>query len=85
MSTNFFGKLPEFERGEDSTDYFDFRDNLTLLDASVLFGVGYILGNNIDINLKYNLGVTNLHKEEYTKGNWKKNWATLSVGYTFRD
>jgi len=87
LGTNFFGELPKFEDNETISDYIDFRDNFTLFDASVVVGVGYIILNSIDINLKYNLGVTNIYKPESTFDdfNMKKNWLTLSLGYTFRD
>jgi opacity protein-like surface antigen len=54
------------------------------LDASVFIGVGYILIDNIDINLKYNYGVTDINKNP-EESDLKKNWLTLSIGYTFRD
>src|SRR5690554_1759489 len=81
--TNFFGKIPA--RKTSSTQYvdYDFNSNFNLFDASVFVGAGYILANNIDINLKYNLGVTNVSKND--DNNWKKNWFTLSIAYTFRD
>ncbi len=82
LGTNFFGKIPTL-KGEGDSDTFDFHENFNLIDASVFVGVGYILGYNIDINLKYNLGVTNISKIE--DNNWKKNWFTLSIAYTFRE
>lgn len=82
LGTNFFGKLPNSDSDGFMSD-FSLHDNFTLFDASLIFGAGYILAENIDINLKYNLGVTNVSKNE--DFNWKKNWLTLSVGYTFRD
>lgn len=85
LGTNFFGKLPEFEGDEYPADMFDFRDNFTLFDGSVFFGAGYIIANSIDINLKYNLGVTNFNKSESSDNKMRKNWLTLSLGYTFRD
>ena len=83
LGTNFFGKLPAYE-SEDSFDHsFEFSDTLTYFDASIFVGAGYIIAEHIDINIKYNFGVTNISKAPDTE--WKKNWLTLSVGYTFRD
>lgn len=82
LGTNFFGELPTY-KNTNSSNEFDFRENFKLFDASVFVGGGYILVNNIDINLKYNFGVTNINENE--SYNWKKNWLTLSIAYTFRD
>lgn len=82
LGTNFFGKLPVYESADSFDHSFEFRDNFTFFDASVFFGVGYIIADNIDINLRYNLGVTNISKNPIQ--DWKKNWLTLSAAYTFR-
>jgi|SRR5690606_3152486 len=83
LGTNFFGKLPQYESGDSFDHSFEFRDNLTLFDTSIFLGVGYILAENIDFNLKYNFGLTNISLLDDTE--WKKNWLTLSVAYTFRE
>lgn len=83
LGTNFFGKLPTLKSSTQQYDNFDYTDNFNLIDVSVFIGVGYIIIENIDINLKYNLGVTNVSKND--NYDWKKNWITLSVAYTFRD
>jgi len=88
ISSNVAGKLPKI-KGEPDDWYgeddpmFDFRDNVNFFDASIFFGTGIILIENIDISLKYNIAVSKLSKNEID--NWKKNWLTLSVAYTFRD
>ncbi|SHI86134.1 Outer membrane protein beta-barrel domain-containing protein [Mesonia phycicola] len=82
LGTNYFGTDPRLENADSFYDSFEIQDNITLFDASIYFGVGYIIADNIDINLKYNLGVTNISK--YPEQNLKKNWLTLSAAYTFR-
>ena len=84
IGTNFFGKLPAYSSSDSFDHTFEFSENFTLLDASVFIGVGYILIDNIDINLKYNYGVTDINKNP-EESDLKKNWLTLSIGYTFRD
>lgn len=83
LGTNFFGKLPNLKISNYQYDNFDYHENFNLLDASVFVGVGYILIETIDINLKYNFGVTNVSAKD--ENDWKKNWLTLSVSYTFRE
>ena len=83
LGTNFFGSLPEYESSDPFDQTFEFQDTFTLFDASIFVGVGYIIAEHIDINLKYNYGVTNISQSP--EEDWKKNWLTLSVGYTFRD
>ncbi len=83
LGTNFFGKLPNLKTSNEQYDNFDFHENFTLFDASVFVGVGYIISETIDFNLKYNLGVTNISAKD--DNDWKKSWITLSVGYTFRE
>lgn len=62
-----------------------FPESIKFFDFSLFFGGGYKLTEKLDINLKYNLGLTNINnsKEEEAK-TWKKNYLTLSMGYTFR-
>ncbi|WP_413512277.1 hypothetical protein [Myroides odoratus] len=62
-----------------------FAESIKFFDFSLFFGGGYKLTDKIDINLKYNLGLTNINdsKEENAK-KWRKNYLTLSMGYTFR-
>src|SRR5690606_4239192 len=83
LGTNFFGKLPLSEGGDAFDQSFEFRDKFTLFDVSIFAGVGYILADNIDFNLRYNFGVTNVSLD--SEQDWKKNWLTLSVAYTFRE
>lgn len=83
LGTNFFGKIPVPKANDLQYVNYDFNSHFKFFDASIFVGAGYILANNIDINLKYNLGVTNVSKED--SNNWKKNWFTLSIAYTFRE
>ena len=83
LGTNFFGKIPSSE-GDTIDQLFDFRDQFTLFDASVFLGAGYIIIETIDINLKYNIGVTNINTD-VSGPDLRKNWLTLSVAYTWRD
>ena len=83
LGTNIFGKIPS-STGDSFDQLFDFQEVFTVFDASVFLGVGYILIETIDINLKYNIGVTDINKS--VEGpELRKNWLTLSVGYTWRD
>ena len=82
LGTNYFGKYPLSNNSDPFYDTFEFSENFTSFDASIYFGVGYIIAEVIDINLKYNLGVTNISKN--LEEDLKKNWLTLSVGYSFR-
>ncbi len=89
LGTNLFGSYPE--SNESSTiigaNDVDIREVVSFLDASIFFGVGVIISDNIDINLRYNLGVTDVRSQEFnTEGEeWKENWLTLSLAYTWRD
>ena len=62
---------------------FEFSDQFTSFDASIIIGAGKIFFDTIDVNIRYNLGVTNINKD-INGPKLKKNWLTLSVGYTFR-
>ena len=59
-------------------------DGIKFFDLSIFAGGGYKLTDEIDLNLKYNLGLTNINNMEDSTAKWKKNWLTLSVAYTFR-
>jgi hypothetical protein len=84
IGLNFFGDVPSNDG--DFNDDQDLTDILTTADVSVFLGVGYIINNNFDINLRYNLGLTDIYNGAVIGfQEWKKNWFTLSVGYTFRD
>jgi len=84
IGANLFGKFPTNENSDNFDQSFDFSDNIEFLDLSALFGVGYIIADHIDINVKYNLGLTDI-SDNPALGELKKNWFTLSVGYSFRD
>jgi hypothetical protein len=89
IGTNMFGKLPQNAKTASVTDVFgknfDMMDTFRFMDGSAFAGLGYILANNIDINLRYNLGLTSINKKDYLDQQpWKKNFITLSLGYTFR-
>lgn len=86
LGVNILGKFPRDNENlyyYKDDDIFDFRERINFVDASVALGVGYILWDVIDINFKYNLGVTNVSKIPDTE--FKKSWLTLSVGYSFRE
>lgn len=84
------GEIPK-DLPEAANDFgleFDFRDTITYFDFSVFVGAGFILSENIDINFKYNIGLTDLRSESINTNpgeKWMHNWATLSLGYTWRD
>jgi len=61
-----------------------FGKGIKFIDMSVFAGAGYKLTDKIDLNLKYDLGLTNINDMEGSMDKWKKNWLTLSVAYTFR-
>lgn len=79
---NISSKIPDEEGNTVSA--FGLSDKISFFDASIFVGGGIIVANNIDINLKYHLGVTNLNAGDESDSKLKKNWMTLSVGYTFR-
>lgn len=82
LGLNFAGKLPSSENNGFLDNILGFNDTFTTVDFSVFAGAGYIINKRLDINLKYNLGLTNVSVDD--DFNWKKNWLTLSVGYSFR-
>lgn len=61
-----------------------FGKGIKFMDLSIFAGGGYKLTDKIDLNLKYDLGLTNINDMEDSTAKWKKNWLTLSVAYTFR-
>ena len=85
-STNISGRLPvSTDNASNNSDvFFDFRDNVSLFHASVFIGGGGIIAKNIDLNIKYNLGLTNFNTS-IDEDKWKHNWITLSVAYTWRE
>ncbi|MAN28672.1 MULTISPECIES: porin family protein [Mesonia] len=83
LGTNFFGQLPAYESEDTFDNSFEFSDQFTSFDASIIIGAGKIFFDTIDVNIRYNLGVTNINKD-INGPKLKKNWLTLSVGYTFR-
>lgn len=83
LGSNFHYKLP---MKKNSDQEFEIVDSFKPIDFSAFLGIGYILLNHIDFNLKYNLGFTNLNNgDNFNENPLKKNWLTLSVGYTFRE
>jgi Outer membrane protein beta-barrel domain len=90
LGVNMFGKLPQNEKTAAVSDTyfgkdFDMMHTFKAFDGGVFAGAGYILANNIDINLRYSLGLTSVNKNDHLEKNpWKKNFLTLSIGYTFR-
>lgn len=84
IGTNIFGKLPTKNDipTNTSSDSFTFRENFKTVDGSVFVGAGLIFIEHIDVNLKFNVGLTNISNSNFE--NYKKNWVTLSAGYTFR-
>lgn len=81
LGTNFFGKLPV--SNNPMAFQTDFNERIKLFDGSVFIGAGYILADTIDFNIKYNFGLTNISQDN--DNNWRENWFTLSIAYTFRD
>lgn len=76
-----YGNNPFSEKETGSTF---FPDGIKHLDFSLFAGVGYRFTDNIDLNLKYNLGLTNLNDMEDSDIKWKMNYLSLGVAYIFR-
>lgn len=81
LGITMLGKNPY---NEDSPGMSFFPEGIKMFDFSVFAGTGYKLTDNLDLNLKYDLGLTNINDMENSKDKWKKNWLMLSVAYTFR-
>ena len=61
-----------------------FPKGIKPFDFSAFAGGGYKLTDNLDVNLRYNLGLTNINDMEDSNAKWKTNWLALSLAYTFR-
>lgn len=61
-----------------------FPKGIKHFDFSLFAGGGYKLTDNLDVNLRYNLGLTNINDMEDSTDKWKTNWLVLSLAYTFR-
>jgi len=60
----------------------DFKDDLKKTDLGLNFGLGYNLTNNLNIGMRYNIGLSNINNVE---GLGEVNTSTLqiSLGYLF--
>ncbi|MGG5506417.1 MULTISPECIES: outer membrane beta-barrel protein [unclassified Myroides] len=68
---------------EDQPELTFFPKGIRMLDYSLFAGAGYKLTDQMDLNLKYDLGLNNINELENSKDRWKKNWLMLSAAYTF--
>jgi hypothetical protein len=87
VGTNIFGSLSE---DEGFINNHNFSDAITLLDGSIFLGGGLLIADRIDINFKYNFGITDIRTDQFKNTNestnpWTKNWLTLGIAYTWRD
>ena len=76
-----YGKNPYNEESPEATF---FPEGIKPFDFSLFAGGGYKLTDNLDVNLRYNLGLTNINDMENSTDKWKSNWLSLSLAYTFR-
>lgn len=61
----------------------DFKDNCKKFDLSIPIGVSYQFNVPVVIDLRYNLGLTKVNKDESDKDS-KNNVISLTVGYKFK-
>lgn len=78
------GKVPM--NGPDDSDFTFLPKNINTIDFSLFAGTGYKVTENIDLHLRYNLGLSNLNdaEDDDKKAKWKRNYLTVSFAYTFR-
>ncbi len=63
---------------------YDLKDNIKSVDFGFNFGTSYNFTENINLGLRYSLGLTNFEKKPNTKDDYSKNAVIqVSVGYTF--
>ena len=60
-----------------------YRDDVEInfLTYSIYGGAGLIFAENIELSVKYNLGLDNLSNN--SEDNWKRSYLSLTLGYTF--
>lgn len=69
--------------GGDSEEL-DIKDGLNSIDFGVNFGAGYDFTENVSVGVRYNLGLSNINKnEDGDSGKVKNSVFSLSVGYRF--
>ncbi|QQU02430.1 outer membrane beta-barrel protein [Myroides odoratus] len=81
LGMTFYGKNPY---NEEEPGMKLMPESIKFFDVSLFAGGGYKLTDNLDLNLRYNLGMTNINNMEDSDAKWKNNWMSLSVAYTFR-
>ncbi|AWG20132.1 hypothetical protein FFWV33_00655 [Flavobacterium faecale] len=61
----------------------DIKNSLKTVDFGVNFGLGYKLENGLNFGARYNMGVSNINKSDYSADKIKNGVLQLSVGYFF--
>lgn len=78
----FFGGVNiEGNLTKDRMSYSDANNEIEFLTYSLYAGGGLILAKRLELNAKYNLGLTSINSNPEQK--WKRNYVSLSLGYTF--
>lgn len=71
---------------EDGEPDMDVKEFVKSTDIGLNFGLGYELANGLNINARYNLGLTDLNDDadlEAEGVNWKNSVIQVSIGYRF--
>ncbi|QGK77039.1 porin family protein [Flavobacterium sp. SLB02] len=77
-------KYEETVDGEKYSEDIDVKDGFESIDFGVNFGAGYDFTENLSVGLRYNLGLSNINKnEEGDNAKVKNSVFSLSVGYKF--
>lgn len=62
----------------------DIKDNLTQTDFAGVFGIEYVLANNIALNARFIQGFSNVYKAEFDSPNSTRHQIfVLTIGYIF--
>lgn len=61
----------------------DIKDSLNSVDFGLNFGAGYDFTDHFTAGARYNLGLSNIYKTDYTDANVKNSVISVSVGYKF--
>lgn len=78
----FFGGVNiEGNLTKDRMYYSGTSNEIQFLTYSLYAGAGLIFDKKIELSAKYNLGLTSINSNPEQK--WKRNYASLSLGYTF--
>lgn len=61
----------------------DIKENFKSTNFGLNFGLGYDFTENVIVDLRYNIGLSNISEEEFEGGKLKTSGFSLSLGYKF--